>query len=103
MAVDYESIGRRIKRYRMDKKLSQEELGQEILTSSVHISYVESGSRKLSLELLVSIANALDVSADDLLTDNLKHSSSPVRPLTQRSTTFSSTATMTRRRFSQGR
>ena len=88
MAVDYESIGRRIKRYRMDKKLSQEELGQEILTSSVHISYVESGSRKLSLELLVSIANALDVSADDLL---------------QRSTTFSSTATMTRRRFSQGR
>ena len=65
MAVDYESIGRRIKRYRMDKKLSQEELGQEILTSSVHISYVESGSRKLSLELLVSIANALDVSADD--------------------------------------
>ena len=78
MAVDYESIGRRIKRYRMDKKLSQEELGQEILTSSVHISYVESGSRKLSLELLVSIANALDVSADDILTDNLKHSSSPV-------------------------
>ena len=78
MAVDYESIGRRIKRYRMDKKLSQEELGQEILTSSVHISYVESGSRKLSLELLILIANALDVSADDLLTDNLKHSSSPV-------------------------
>jgi hypothetical protein len=28
--------------------------------------------------MLVMIANALDVSADDLLTDNLKHSSSPV-------------------------
>ena len=27
---------------------------------------------------IVMIANALDVSADDLLTDNLKHSSSPV-------------------------
>lgn len=78
MAIDYESIGKRIKRYRTDKKMSQEDLGKAIYTSSVHISYVETGSRAPSLEMLINIANALDVSADDLLTDNLKHSNSPV-------------------------
>lgn len=78
MAIDYKAVGNRIKRYRMDKGLSQEELGEIVLVSSVHLSYVENGSRVPSLELLILIANALDVSADDLLTDNLKHSSSPV-------------------------
>ena len=78
MAVDYESIGKRIKHYRTEKRLSQEELATEIHTTSVYLSYIENGSRSPSLELLVMIANALDVSADDLLTDNLKHSSSPV-------------------------
>ena len=78
MAVDYESIGKRIKHYRMEKKMSQEALGQIVLASSNHISYVETGVKAPSLELLILIANALDVSADDLLTDNLKHSSSPV-------------------------
>ena len=78
LAVDYESIGKRIKHYRTEKRLSQEELANGIHTTSVYISYIESGSRAPSLETLISIANALDVSADDLLTDNLKHSSSPV-------------------------
>lgn len=78
MALDYDSIGKRIKRYRMDKKMSQEDLGEIIHATPVYLSYIENGSRSPSLELLVMIANALDVSADDLLTDNLKHSSSPV-------------------------
>lgn len=30
------------------------------------------------MELLILIANALDISADDLLVDNLTHTSSPV-------------------------
>ena len=78
MALDYESIGKRIKRYRMDKKLSQEALAEQLNTIHKHISNIETGVRGPSLEMLIMIANALDVSADDLLTDNLKHSSSPV-------------------------
>lgn len=78
MALDYESIGRRIKRYRTDKKMSQEYLGEVVSVNYQHISNIEAGRRYPSLELLVMIANALDVSADDLLTDSLKHSSSPV-------------------------
>ena len=78
MAIDYESIGRRIKYYRAERQLSQEALADAVHATSVYISYIESGSRAPSLETLLNVANALDVSADDLLTDNLKHSSSPV-------------------------
>ena len=78
MALDYESIGKRIKRYRMDKKMSQEDLGGIVHITGRHMSNIETGAKGPSLEMLVMIANALDVSADDLLTDNLKHSSSPV-------------------------
>ncbi len=78
MALDFESIGKRIKRYRTDKGLSQEELGEIVHISERHIRNVETGEKGPSLEMIVMIANALDVSADDLLTDNLKHSSSPV-------------------------
>lgn len=78
MAIDYESIGKRIKHYRTDKKMSQEDLGKIVCVNYQHISNIEAGRRYPSLELIILIANALDVSADDLLTDNLKHSSSPV-------------------------
>ena len=78
MAINYASIGRRIKNYRAERQLSQEALADAVYTTSVYISYIENGSRAPSLETLLNIANALDVSADDLLTDNLKHSSSPV-------------------------
>jgi len=38
-----------------------------------HISRIESGRVRPSLQLLVAIANALDVSVDDILVDNLTH------------------------------
>ena len=38
MALNYESIGKRIKRYRADKKMSQEELSQAVFVNYEHIS-----------------------------------------------------------------
>ena len=58
--------------------MSQEELSQKVFVNYEHISRIESGKVKLSLELLVLIADTLNVSADDLLFDQLKHPSSPV-------------------------
>lgn len=78
MAVDYKSIGDRVKRYRMDKRMSQEDLGEKVELTGQHISNIERGYKGISLEKVVDIANVLDVSADDILTDSLKHSSSPV-------------------------
>ena len=78
MAINSTSIGKNIKFYRNRKGISQEELGNIVFVSSIHISYLETGSKIPSLELLILIANALDVSADDLLVDSLTHTSSPV-------------------------
>ena len=58
--------------------MSQDKLADSVFITGRHVSNIETGSKPPSLELLILIANALDVSADDLLTDNLKHSSSPV-------------------------
>lgn len=78
MAVDYESMGSIIRKLREEKRISQEEFGDTLLTSNVHISNIETGSRAPSLDLFVAIANALEVSADDLLIDSLEHTSSSV-------------------------
>ena len=78
MAVDTALIGKNIKYYRSMKRLSQEELANQVFVSSIHISYLETGAKTPSLELLILIANALEVSADDLLAENLTHTSSSV-------------------------
>lgn len=78
MAVDYVKMGKIMKQKREDLKISQEDLGAMILTSNVHISNIENGSRAPSLDRFVEIANILGLSADDLLVDSLKVSSSSV-------------------------
>ena len=71
-AVNYEKIGERIKLYRSKKGLSQEQLSIMVLANPKHLSRIESTGRP-SLELLIQLANALDVSADDILMDSLDH------------------------------
>ena len=61
----------RIRHYRNLKRLSQEKLAELTGVSQEHIAKIEAGVNVPSLELLISIANALDVSSDDLLSDNL--------------------------------
>lgn len=73
--VDYGKIGERINFYRSKKGLSQEKLGLTVAASYSHISRVETGNSRPSLELVIQIANALEISADDILIDSLDHSS----------------------------
>lgn len=70
----YDLIGVRIKQYREAKGLSQEKLGELIDTSNRHLSKVETGVKYPSLELIIKIANALDITPDLLLTDYLSGS-----------------------------
>ena len=74
MDVNYELIGVRIKRYRENKGLSQEELGSIIGISNRHLSKIETGAKNPSLELILNIANVLNITADDLLADYLNNS-----------------------------
>ncbi len=69
--VNYKHIGRRIRQERMRNKLSQEELSEMINSSPQYISLIETARKKPSLEMLIRIANALQVSIDQLIAENL--------------------------------
>ena len=67
--IDYSKIGARIKEYRNRKGLSQEALAVKVSVDYRHIASIENGRKYPSLELVILIANALEVSADDILID----------------------------------
>lgn len=68
--MDYYKIGQRIRKFRKAHGLSQEELAEKVHISTTHMSHIETGNTKLSLQVLVDIAFALEVRTDDLLYDN---------------------------------
>ena len=68
--MDYYKIGQRIWKYRKALGLSQEQLAELVGISTPHMSHIETGSTKLSLPVLVAIAEALGVRTDDLLFDH---------------------------------
>ncbi len=65
--MNYKEIGTRIRKYRKLKNISQEELAEKIDISTTHMSHIETGSTKLSLQVLVDIAQILEVSTDALI------------------------------------
>ncbi len=65
--MDYYDIGQRIRALRRERKLSQEQLAEKVWISTTHMSHIENSSTKLSLPVLVDLAAALDVSANELL------------------------------------
>ena len=67
--MDLKLVGLQIKKAREAKGLTQEELAAKIDLSTTHISVIERGLKVAKLDTFVSIANALDVSADQLLAD----------------------------------
>lgn len=69
---DYTAIGKRIRRYRWEKDISQEELAETVGVSTTHMSHIETGATKLSLSVFVKISEALNISADLLLKDDLQ-------------------------------
>lgn len=71
MELDYAAIGMRIRGYRKKRGLTQAVLAELSDQEPSNISHIERGATKLSLPTLVSIANALDVTADDILCDSL--------------------------------
>lgn len=61
-------LGERIKKKRKEKKLSQFELEEMSGISHTHISNIENGKKKASVDVLRKIATCLDVSMDYLCT-----------------------------------
>lgn len=74
MDIDYQAIGQRIRQYRQEHGLSQETLSEKADVTPAHFSHIERGHTKPSLPTLIRIANALDITIDDLLCDNVDKS-----------------------------
>ena len=68
------SFGTNVLFYRKKFGITQEELAEKVEISTTHMSHIETGSTKLSLPVLVSLANVLDVRTDDLLFDRTQDS-----------------------------
>ena len=67
--MNYYEIGERIRKYRKAKGFSQELLAEKVGISVTHMGHIETGNTKLSLPVLVELANALEIQTDDLLAD----------------------------------
>ena len=67
MSINYQSIGQRIKYFRKEKRITQEELAFRIMTSAAYISNIESGKKKPSLQKLTEIAESLGITINDLI------------------------------------
>lgn len=71
MELDYKAIGKRIKIARIKADLTQEHLAELIELSPTHLSNIETGTTRVSLNTIITIANVLSVTSDDLLCDNI--------------------------------
>lgn len=74
MEIDYKAIGLRIRNARIRKNTTQEKIAELINITPAHMSNIETGKTKVSLPTLVKLANALSVSIDVLLCDNIRSS-----------------------------
>ena len=70
--MNYESIGKNIRAYRIRKRLRQEDLAEKTDLSVTYIGMVERGEKLPAMETFINILNALEVSADVILADVLK-------------------------------
>lgn len=73
MALNLVQIGKRVGEIRKHRGLSQQKLSERINRSPTYVSYIEGGLKCMSLDTFVSIANALQVSADELLMDSIEN------------------------------
>ena len=67
--MDQVKIGKFLKELRKEKGLTQEQLAEIVDISTTHMSHIETGNTKLSLQVFADLAEALQVSVDSLLYD----------------------------------
>ena len=67
-----DTIGANIRKWRLSKNMRQEDLAEKADLSVTYIGMIERGEKTPSLETLVTILNAIGVSADVVLCDVLE-------------------------------
>ena len=69
--VDYKELGQRVKRVRLLRELTQEQLAEKADVVNSYVGVIERGEKNPSINTLVKIANALNCSVDYLLGGSL--------------------------------
>ena len=69
--MDKSELGLKIREARIQKGYTQEKLAESAGIGAVYLSEIERGIKMPSLKLFVKIINALDISADYVLRDEL--------------------------------
>ena len=67
MKLNYNIIGMRLKQARLDKKITQEKLAEDLDVSVAYISRIERGSTEINLKRLAEICNLLGVSEGEII------------------------------------
>lgn len=70
MSINFKIIGLRIRELRLEKQMSQADLAEKIDMSPTYMSHIETAKRRASLESLLRISNALEITIDRLLNGN---------------------------------
>lgn len=79
MELDYINLGARIANRRKQSNIKQNELAEHLKISNNYLSSIERGREKPSLDILVKICNALNVTPDYLLMGTMHSSTVPRR------------------------
>ena len=67
MAQISKTLGQNIKRIRLKKRMSQGDICRAIEMDRSYMSAIESGKKNVTIAVLEKLANALDVSVNELL------------------------------------
>ena len=67
MALDYTAIGLRIREYRLKKRLTQEDIANQMNVSIAFLSRIERGSARINLPRLSELCDILGVSEGEIL------------------------------------
>lgn len=73
--INYAKLGMKIKETRQINGLTQDSLAEMVSCNTSHISNIENNHTKVSLNVLLAIANALNTSIDYLLSNQYENSS----------------------------
>ena len=71
--MDYKELGSQIRLQRKRLRMTQNQLAEQAGISLSFLGHIERGSRKSSIETLVALANALNISTDALLQSYLNN------------------------------
>lgn len=70
--MDYQLMGKNLRKYRLLRGLYQETLGEMADCSGSFIGQIENGTGKPSLETFMNLVNALQITPNQLLIDSIQ-------------------------------